>query len=261
MYRVTIRFYEELNDFLPAAKRKRDIVHTFKGKRSVKDLVESFGVPHVEVDLILVNGRSVDFSYIVSDEDRISVYPEFETLDIQGASRLRPEPLRDTRFVLDVHLGKLARRLRLLGFDSDYEKHRDDDHLARISAEEKRVLLTRDRQLLMRRSVTRGFIVRSTDPAAQVTEVLDRLDLWSRCSPFTRCIECNGIIGRLDPADGGDEYPDAMGLVPPGVRSWCTEYFRCRGCGRIYWRGSHYDKLDRAVREIMEAGKERRDRY
>ena len=109
MYRITIRFYEELNDFLPPAQRKKDIIHAFRGRRSVKDLVESFGVPHVEVDLVLVNGASVDFSYIVSDGDRISVYPEFETLDVGDVSRLRPEPLRDTRFVLDVHLGKLAR--------------------------------------------------------------------------------------------------------------------------------------------------------
>ena len=122
MYRVTIRFYEELNDFLEPSRRKSDIEIVFPERRSVKDLIESFGVPHVEVDLILVNGESVDFSRIVADGDRISVYPVFETLDIGPVTRLRPDPLREPRFVLDVHLRKLARRLRLLGFDVDFSR-------------------------------------------------------------------------------------------------------------------------------------------
>ncbi|HON80431.1 MAG TPA: Mut7-C RNAse domain-containing protein, partial [Spirochaetota bacterium] len=147
MYRVTIRFYEELNDFLPRQDRKRDIEVSFNGRRSIKDFIESMGVPHVEVDLILVHGISVDFNYLIQDGDRISVYPVFERLSIEGVTRLRPAPLRLTRFVLDVHLRKLARRLRLLGFDTDYDEHRDDPELAELSAKENRILLTRDRGL------------------------------------------------------------------------------------------------------------------
>ena len=129
-YRVTVRFYEELNDFLRRDRRKRDIEFSFDGRRSVKDLIESFGVPHVEVDLVLVNGESVGFDYIVADGDRISVYPVFESLDIRNVTRLRPEPLRDARFVLDVHLRKLAHRLRLLGFDAVFDGRLDDPDLA-----------------------------------------------------------------------------------------------------------------------------------
>ena len=248
-YSITIRFYEELNDFLPAQMRKRDIDFSYSGKRSVKDLIECFGVPHVEVDLILVNGESVDFSYIIEDKDRISVYPVFESLNIKGATHLRPSPLRDTKFVLDVHLRKLARRLRLLGFDIDYEDKRDDDVLAEISSAENRILLTRDRQLLMRKIVSRGLIVRNTDPDKQVVEILERLDLWDRCSPFARCIECNGFIRRLMPDH--NTYTEMMSRVPPGVAAWCEEYYYCSGCAKVYWRGSHYEKLMSLVNNAM----------
>ena len=248
MYRVTIRFYEELNDFLEPSRRKRDIDAVFPERRSVKDLVESFGVPHVEVDLILINGESVDFSRIVADGDRISVYPVFESIDIGPVTRLRPEPLREPRFVLDVHLRKLARRLRLLGFDVDFSPDRDDAALADIAEAEERILLSRDRQLLVRRKVARGLYIRNTDPEKQVAEVLDRLDLRGRCRPFTRCIECNEMIESLDPdVPGGAE---AAG-IPPGVRAWCREYYRCRGCGRIYWKGSHYGKLVKTVEKFL----------
>lgn len=246
-YRVTLRFYEELNDFLPVEKRKHDIVSEFDGDRSVKDLIESMGVPHVEVDMILANSMSVTFEYKVQNGDRISVYPLFETLDIAGVTRLRPRPLRDTRFVLDVHLRKLARGLRLFGFDVDYAKDRDDDELAEISAAEKRLLLTRDRQLLMRRIVDRGLYVRNTDSALQLTEILERLDLYSQCRPFTRCIKCGGRLKSID----NEEETHLIQNVPPGVRAWCREYHRCTGCGAVYWKGSHYDKLAQKVKEIL----------
>jgi uncharacterized protein with PIN domain/sulfur carrier protein ThiS len=247
MYSITIRFYEQLNDFLEPDRRKRDIDFSFPGRRSIKDLIESFGVPHVEVDLILVNGDSVDFNYIVRDGDRISVYPVFETLSVHGVTRLRPVPLRDPKFVLDVHLRKLARRLRLLGFDVEFDGHRDDDELAEISEREDRILLSRDRQLMMRRIVSRGLYVRNTDPTRQVIEILERLDLWNWIRPFSRCIECNGCIETLS----GKKMEALLHLVPEGVREWCNEYYHCPSCGRVFWKGSHYDKLRKRVEHIV----------
>jgi len=248
-YRVTLRFYEELNDFLPRNSRKREIDFSFEGRRSVKDLIEQFRVPHVEVDLILVNGASVGFDYIVADGDRIGVYPVFESLDIAPVQRLRPAPLRETRFVLDVHLRKLARRLRLLGFDTIHDEGLDDPDLAEISRREKRVLLTRDRGLLMRRIVERGFIVRNTDPEKQVLEVLDRLDLRGSCLPFTRCIECNGAMESL--AVDSKAFEEDKLAIPEGVLEWCREFYRCASCGKIYWKGSHHAKLERIVASIL----------
>jgi sulfur carrier protein ThiS len=165
--KVTIRFYEELNDFIRKEYRKKDIEVEFKGKRSVKDLIESLGVPHVEVDLILVNGKSVDFTCLTEDGDRISVYPVFERLNIEGVQKLRDIPLRDIRFACDVHLRGLARRLRLLGFDVYYSDRISDAELVNASLTGGRVLLTCDRQLLMRKNVTKGLCIRSSGTEKQ----------------------------------------------------------------------------------------------
>ena len=196
------------------------------------------------------NGESVDFSYIVRDGDRLSVYPVFESLDIDDVNRLRPSPLRDTRFVLDVHLRKLARRMRLMGFDVNYEADRDDQELAYIAERENRILLSRDRQLLMRRNVSRGIIIRNDDPHRQIVEVLERLDLWDRVEPFSRCIECNGSIEDLP--YNSDDFIRIRDRIPEGVLEWCSEYLQCSGCKKIYWKGSHFNKLVGIVNRIME---------
>src|ERR1051326_8223062 len=164
------RFYAELNDFLPPNRRMVTFDCEFQGQQTVKHLIESLGVPHTEVDLVLVNGRSVDFAEIVQDGDNVSVYPVFEGFDIAPVSRVRPRPLRQTKFVLDTHLGRLAGYLRMLGFDTLYRNDYGDEELARISAEEHRILLTRDRGLLMRSLVTHGCFVRQTAVRRQFEE-------------------------------------------------------------------------------------------
>ncbi len=244
MYHVTLRFYEELNDFLSPEKRKVDFSIKFPARRSVKDLVESLGVPHTEIDVILVNGESLDFTYIASENDRISVYPVFESLDVTHLSRLRDVPLRDTRFVLDVHLGKLTKYLRMLGFDCDYSIERNDTDLVRICTDEKRILLTRDRNLLKRGNITRAFCIHSTASEHQAAEVISRLDLAGSIKPFSRCMECNGLIAALDPADIPDDAPE-------GVKKWCNEYFRCTVCSRLYWKGSHADRMSERIERII----------
>lgn len=240
-FEVTIRFYEELNFFLPEDKQKKDFSFKFKDRRSIKDLIEACGVPHVEVDLILVNGEPVSFSYIVQNLDRISVYPVFESLDISNVSRLRPLPLRDPKFVLDVHLNKLARKLRLLGFDVDYEKQRDDKTLATISEKENRILLTRDLQLLMRKNITHGLYVRNIIPSKQVTEIIKRLQLQKLIKPFSRCANCNGIIESL-PVES-KTFQNLKNQIPEGVLDWCKEFSKCNKCNKVYWKGNHYDKI------------------
>ena len=252
MYRVTVRFYQELDFFLPPERRRRPFDVTFPNKRSVKDLIESLGVPHIEVDLILANGRSVPFSYRPGDGDRISVYPVFERLDIGGVSRLRPVPLRTPRFVLDVHLGALARRLRILGFDTRYDPRMDDAALAAASAAEGRILLTRDTRLLMRGNVDRGLYVRNTDPDTQAEEIVLRLDLGALVSPFKRCASCNGVIERLPPE--GPEFDRLSASIPPGVRAWCSDFRYCPECGKVYWKGSHYNRLLEKLPRLSKRG-------
>lgn len=241
---VEFRFYEELNDFLPPECRKVSFTHSFNGRASVKDMIEALGVPHTEVDVILVNGVSVDFSHIVQDGDRISVYPMFESFDVTPLVRLRPRPLRTPKFVADVHLGRLARDLRLLGLDTRYDTTCSDDELTEISVNERRILLTRDRQLLKRRAVTHGYCIRGTHPLEQAREVVKRFDLVRATEPFSRCLRCNGLLGPVDKATVMDE-------LPPRVRECYEDFTRCESCGHVYWPGSHYEVLQDRVRRML----------
>lgn len=241
---VYMRFYAELNDLLPPEKRQVTFAHTFLGRPTVKDLIESLGVPHTEIDLILAGEESVGFSYRVIDGDRISVYPVFEALDINPIIRVRPEPLREPRFVLDTHLGKLASYLRMLGFDTIYQNINSDETLADISANERRILLTRDRGLLKRSAVTHGYLVRADDPQKQVEEVLGRFDLKGKIKPFRLCMRCNEPLETVSIDELADE-------VPPRVRKRVSEYRRCSGCGQVYWKGSHYKKMADFINRLM----------
>jgi len=234
------RFYAELNDFLAPNRRFADCPFLFYTSTSVKDAIESFGVPHTEVDLILVNGESVDFAHPLRDGDRVSVYPVFEALDITPAGRLRPKPLRIPRFVLDIHLGRLAAYLRMLGFDTLYRNDAGDEELARISAAERRILLTRDLGLLKRGVVTRGYAVRATETRAQLAEVVKRFDLLGLVTPFARCLRCNTALRKAGKKDVADR-------LPPGVSERYDEFRECPGCGRVYWKGSHYRRMERLI--------------
>jgi len=249
MAQVQIRFYEELNDFLVPELRKREFTHDFERRTSVKDMIESFGVPHTEVEMILVNGRSVDFSHIVQDGDRISVYPMFESLDVSPLIRLRPEPLRTPKFVLDANLGRLARYLRLLGFDCLYENDFEDAAVARISSEQQRTVLTRDRALLQHRIITHGYFVRAVRPRLQVPEVLSRFDLYRLVTPFSRCIRCNGALQDVDKAAMEDR-------LEPKTRKYFDTFRMCTSCGQIYWQGSHYERSMRLVNNWCRSGRE-----
>ena len=248
MQRVSIRFYAELIDFLPPRRRMRSADCHFYVSPSVKDLIESRGVPHTEVDLVLVNGRSVDFNYRVSGGDRISVYPVFESIDITPLLKVRPEPLRIPRFLLDTHLGRLAAYLRMLGFDALYETGAGDAELARLSSEQNLILLTHDRGLLKRGLVTHGCYIRETNPRRQVVEVLRRLDLVRRVKPFSRCLACNGVLEDVDGAS-------IAGRLPARVRARYDEFRTCGNCRRIFWKGSHYRRMEELVKELLrEAG-------
>jgi uncharacterized protein len=240
---ISIRFYEELNDFLPQEQRKREFTHELKKERSVKDLIESIGVPHTEVDLIIVSGESVDLNYLVKDGDHISVYPVFESLDISPLKHCQPKPLRNTRFVLDAHLGRLAAYLRMLGFDTLYRNDYDDPELAEISANEHRILLTCDRRLLMRKQITHGYFVRERQPRLQLLEILKRFDLYDNLQPFTRCMHCNGITQPVN-----KQKIEAQLL--PKTKKYYDEFFQCETCHNIYWKGSHYLRMKEMIEEI-----------
>ena len=238
-----LRFYEELNDFLPEALRKRDIEVPIDRSRSVKDAIESLGVPHPEVDLILVDGRSVDFAHLLRGGERVAVYPMFERLDVAGLQRLRPRPLRDPRFIVDANLGKLARHLRMAGFDVLFDSAADDASIVASAARSRRTILTRDKGMLRRSDVERGYFVRATESEAQLVEVLRALQLERLLAPFTRCRECNSI---LEDVPKSEVEPS----LPPKVRGFYDHFRRCPGCGRIYWQGTHYARMSNLINGV-----------
>jgi len=242
-HQATFRFYEELNDFLPADKRKIAFLHSFNGTPSIKDVIEAIGVPHTEVDLILVNSLGVDFKYVLKNEDFVSIYPVFETLEISGVSPLRKKPLRETKFILDVHLGKLAKYLRMLGFDTTYQNDYDDKNIIRISLAEHRIILTRDIGILKVKSVTHGYFIRNQIPKDQLTEVLTHFDLFKTIDPFNRCIKCNGKLELV-------AKEEIIQQIKPLTKKYFDKFFRCTLCQSIFWEGSHFDHMNEFINTI-----------
>jgi len=233
---VLVRCYAELNDCLSEELRQRDFSISLSDAESVGGLIANLRIPTAAVEVILVNGSAGGLERSLRDGDRVSLYPMFESLDVTPLLRLRPQPLRRLRFVADAHLGRLARYLRLLGFDTLFENDPGDAELARVSSQEGRILLSRDRRLLERRVVTHGLWIPSVRPREQLVYLVDRLDLQSLFRPFTRCTVCNGLLARVD-----EDIPALA--VPPRIKSVFDAFWRCDRCARVYWRGSHYERL------------------
>jgi len=230
------RFYAELNDFLLYAHRYKSHPYRFWGKPSLKNAIQAQGVPHTEVELILVNGEIADFDHHLTAGDYVSVYPVFESLDISKITILHPQPLRELKFVIDANLGKLTKYVRMLGFDSLYDNRFSDDEIMRISSKENRIILTRDMGILKHNRVTRGYFLRSTDPKEQLRELIRRFDLLSSIRPFTRCMNCNGVLLEISKASARSEVKEDT------YRNF-SSFFRCPKCHKVYWKGSHFDRM------------------
>jgi len=239
------RFYEELNDFLPPERRKVRFAVSFENSPGIKDVVESLGVPHTEIDVILVNHLSSNFTYQLKDNDDVAVYPVFESFDVSPLVRLRAHPLRrPMAFIGDVHLGRLSRMLRILGFDTLYRNDYQDKEIVAIAKQEERIILTRDRGILKHNAVTHGYCVRSTDWHEQTREVINRFDLSRSINPFTICAACNGRVAPVDKAA-------VIDLLEEKTRRFYDEFSRCEACGKIYWKGSHFAKLRGLIKELI----------
>jgi uncharacterized protein len=236
MNSAAIRFYEELNDFLPSEKKKKRFKVNFLGNPSVRNLIESLGIPHIEIDLILLNGESVNFNQKVSDGDDISVYPVFESFDIANVQSLRPAPLRCPKFVLDVHFGKLSKLMRMVGLNTFFQKDLSYDKIIKISLSNSRTILTRNTGILKQKRVTHGYFIRTIKPEKQIVEVISRFDLWKMLKPFTRCIECNNELEWIDKAE-------VLHRLPEQVRTNYKEFKVCGKCDKLFWEESRNEKL------------------
>ena len=226
MNAVTLRFHGGLNDFLAPERRGTSFLHPLPSPCSVKDLIEALGPPHPEVDVVLVDGRAVDFSHRVQPGQRIDIHPPHAPLDVL------PEP----RFLLDVGLGRLAGSLRMLGFDTVWRNDFADDVLARRSRDEQRILLTRDLGVLKRSEVLHGYFPRETDPSRQLVEVARRYRLIACMRPFSRCMACNAPLVDATPEQ-------VRGHVPERVLATHTRFQRCSECPRVFWAGSHHTRM------------------
>lgn len=238
------RFYEELNDFLQPDRRRQEFACRYARAATTKHMIEALGVPHTEVELILVNGESVGFDRLLQDGDRVAVYPRFESVDVTPLLRVRERPLREPRFVADAHLGGLAHMLRMLGFDTLYDNHFDDDELAAIEAQQGRILLTRDRELLKRRTITHACYLHAQKPQEQLREIVDRLDLAGAARPFSLCLHCNAPLHAVD-------KDSVLDRLPPRVRETQERFRTCDNCGRVYWEGSHWRNMQRVLDGVL----------
>ncbi len=241
---VELRFYGDLVDFLPG--RRRTVERSFDIAPAVKDVIQACGVPHPEVDLVLIGGEPVGWHRALRHGDHISVFPRFRTFDISQLSPVHVAPLEEPRFVLDGHLARLARYLRLLGIDAMLPDVTDDALLADVAMRQQRALLTRDIELLKRTIVRHGYFVRAIDPMLQCADVVHYFDLGAALRPFSRCMACNGLTDDLT-AD------DVVGAVPAAVLARHERFRRCRNCRRVYWEGSHFARLQAVVARFTQA--------
>ncbi len=244
--RIEVRFYAELNDFFPADRQYKTLGVQSREASSIREIVKEMGVPLSLVDLVLVNGDSVDFSYVPQNGDRISVYPVFETFDISTVTNVHPRPLREIRFVLDVHLGKLAHALRMFGFDSLFLTDCSSADLISASVNESRILLSRNRTLLSSKQLTRAYVVRSQHPIEQLKEIFERFDLYRVSAPLSRCLRCNTLLQPVDKTE-------VLAAIPANVGKSVRDFRRCALCGRVYWKGSHYARMLKSISEFLDS--------
>ena len=241
-FTVRLRFHGDLNLFL-RSKAASDAVfeRQLTEKASIKDIIESCGVPHPEVDLILVDKQPVGFDQTLANETKVEVFPVQNRDTVHTDKRLQTAGI--LRFVADGHLGSMTRNLRLLGFDVAYGQNADDRQLLEVMARENRALLTRDRRLLMHGIVQHGYWPRSQNPDEQTTEVIRRFDLSEMIAPFTRCLRCNAPLEEAAKADIIDK-------LEPLTKIYYDQFRRCSGCKQIYWAGSHFEKLQKRLEAI-----------
>lgn len=241
---ITFRFYAELNDFLPPEKRQKSFIHELKTPVTVREAIESLGIPLSEVDLILINSEPVELNYSVHEKDYVSVYPVFERFDISEVSKIRRRPLRESRFILDAHLGKLAKYLRMLGFDTLYQNDFGDREIIDIARKENRIILTRDKLLLRAKKVDHGYYVRETEKHAQLIEIVQKFDLFSQFRSFTRCMTCNAELVRRDKREIEDKIDADTARI-------FKEFFYCPSCDKVFWKGSHFERMERLILSLI----------
>lgn len=245
-FSVELSFYDYLPELLSRPFRgKSNLLYGLNRKTSIKDLIESLGVPHTEIERIIVHdSNEVDFSYMAMAGDRIKVYPVSRQTDFLSPSLIRPALPQGFKFICDVNIGKLARWLRILGFDTVYENNFKDDELAQLASETQRILLSKDCNLLKRKKVIWGHLVRVNDPSEQIVDVVQLFQLQRLAQPYKRCPRCNGKLLKV-------EKEKVDHLLEPLTRKYYTIFHQCDTCCQVYWRGSHRSKIEQNLHAVL----------
>jgi len=239
MHTTIMHVSDDLIDLLPPGDRHTDFVYTFTGNPAIKHLIEALGIPHTEVGQIEINDIPIGFKYKVQNGDHIQIWG----VNNANILNITPETDKEPRFILDNHLGKLAAYLRMLGFDTLYQNNYQDPELAIIASKQDRILLTRDRRLLMRSTINQGYLLRSQHPQQQLMEVIKRFRLIGKSKPFYRCLRCNGCIIPIS-------KETIMDKILPLTRLYYEEFYICQSCNQIYWKGSHYEHMLKNLRNM-----------
>lgn len=240
----TFRLYAELNDFLTDEIKHKAFKLHLKTPVTVREAIESLGIPLSEVDLILINSEPVALNHSLHEQDYVSVYPVFESFDISGVSKIRRRPLRESRFILDAHLGKLAKYLRMLGFDTLYQNDFGDREIIDIARKENRIILTRDKLLLRAKKVDHGYYVRETEKHAQLIEIVKKFDLFSQFQSFTRCMTCNAELVKRNKREIEDKIDADTARI-------FKEFFYCPSCDKVFWKGSHFERMEKLILSLI----------
>lgn len=244
---IKLRFYGYLNDFINLEQKKIKrtatpyYLHYFNGRQTIKDIIESLGVPHPEVTLIIKRGEFLNFSYLVQSGDLISVYPYFYNFELSAEKKLLPEYPAQPKFILDVHLGKLARYLRRFGFDTAYRNDYGDREIVEQAVKEERIILTRDLGLLMRKRVKWAKFIWNDDPRKQLQEVFERFQLKQYYPQAGRCVNCNSRLIKV-------EKEEIIERLEPKTKKYFNQFMLCPNCNKLYWRGSHYQKTEKFIK-------------
>lgn len=237
----TIRVYAQLNDFLPLERRQRAFQASFKTPTTVQEIILALGIPLAEVNLVLVNNERTPLSHFPKEHDRIAIYPEFALLDIPPNAN--KSSISETRFILDAHLGKLAKYLRMLGFDTLYSNHFKDNEIISLAETSHHIILTRDKSLLTSSKIKRGCYVRAIHPHEQLKEIVRRFDLTKQFKSFTRCMTCNAPLSKVD-------KNSILSKIPTEVASVFNDFYYCRTCDKVFWKGSHFRRMEQYIREL-----------
>jgi len=236
-------FFGSLNDFLPEEKKGQKFVYHFKGIASVKNLIEAIGVPHSEIRKITNNNRKKFFNYTVKDNDLIRIYPYNYGINKFILSLSSVFINCKIKFIIDVHLGKLGKYLKICGFDVLYNWKWDDNDIIKYANRDNRIILTHDAGLLKNKKVNKGYWTRSQNPDEQIVEVIDRYHLSGKIKPLKRCLHCNNLLVKTSKTE-------IKNKVPFMIFNKYRQFLCCHKCDNIYWKGPHYDSMKAFIKKI-----------